>query len=190
MKRLTAFLIPLLTATAFFSSLSGHCLRLTELGFHTGYGYGELRRPHKDLHVTHFICHLGFELNEVFHMHGHKGKLSLVVEPFFDPVVCPGGFETGAVVMFEYAYPVCQKFSLYLEGGAGPGYFSKRTREQGGGGFNFFDQGQVGGKVCIAENKSFIFGYRFRHISHAGLRPGSNGGINSHHLILGYTIHL
>lgn len=167
-----------------------HHFCLTEVGFITGFGLGDLRSPHDALQAFPLICHLGFELNDVMGINDHKGRLSMVVEPFFEPLIRPGGFTLGAVLMFHYAYPLSKSLRAFIEGGAGPGYLSKRTREQGSGGFNFFDQGGGGLQIFIKESQALTFGYRFRHISHAGLRDSSNGGINSHFALIGFSYFL
>jgi len=96
------------------------------------------------------------------------------------------GHTLGATAMLRYSYPL-GRFTPYLEVGAGPTILSVTTYEQEKSGFAFRDQVGIGTEFSITENLSLFAGYRFGHISHAGLRNTRNRGIESDIGILGLT---
>ena len=66
-------------------------------------------------------------------------------------------------------------------------FLSIKSVEQGDAGFNFLDQLGAGLQYKVSERTAIFGGYRFRHISHAGLADRPNGGINSNALVAGFS---
>lgn len=113
------------------------------------------------------------------------GRLSPKIELVADTYVAPDlGYLLGVTPLLKYSYPFTFNFSAFLEAGAGPVYLSLETFEQGDPGFNFIDQ--IGGGVEYnLGGLQFTLGYRFSHVSHAGLRNNRNRGIDTHAVLLG-----
>ncbi len=72
----------------------------------------------------------------------------------------------------------------YLLAGIGPHYISVHSEQQAWG-FIFSDNLGVGLQFFATPHQSFDIGYRFRHISTAGLAE-PNLGINTHNWYIGY----
>jgi hypothetical protein len=161
------------------------CFQVSELGIGSGYTFGHLDTPNETFQSIPLFLHLGFDLNDYLGCPCDYGTLQLAFQPFWNAIIEPDtGIETGLSVKLFYSYPVYDCWELYLEAGAGPGYLSIETEEQGDAGFNFFDEGGLGIKYFYTSCCSANLGYRIRHVSHAGLRSGSNDGIDSHAIML------
>jgi hypothetical protein len=162
--------------------------RLNEIGVGSGYGQGTLRVQKVDYEVVPVFIHMGWYLNDVFGFPNHKGKLSFVLEPFYNPILEPKcSQELGLEVMLQYAYPIIKKVSPYIEAGAGPMYLGLSTAAQGAAGFNFLDQLGAGLKIEFTPRNILTLGYRYRHISHAKLRGKPNKGIDTDAGIIIYS---
>ena len=169
---------------AFIAALLTGCSAPTDTrwnaGVTSGYGIG-------DRIVIPTTVHIGCELNEPLGIDKNLGTLTLNLEAYHHRFIAPEtGSLIGAAPMLRYSYPLGD-FSPYLEGGAGPGYLTIRTKEQGPPGFNFLDQGGFGIDYHI-DDLTFTLGYRCSHISHARLRNGPNGGIDEHIIRFGLSI--
>jgi len=171
--------------------------RLSEIAFGTGYAFGDLKylgdldpagydlvREEDDFNVIPFFVSFGYGLNSAIGIEEHRGDLLFGLEPFINLISKPDdNVEAGLALFLKYDYPVTEKTDIYLEALAGPMYFGSDTKLQGDRGFAFLDQVGTGVKWHFADDKSVNLGYRFRHISNAGLRE-PNKAINSHAIII------
>ena len=149
--------------------------------FPTGY---DLIREEDDFRVIPLFVNFGYDLNDAIGLDDHKGDLLFGLEPFVNWIHEPeDSVEAGIGIFLRYEYPLFEATDLYLEIGAGPMYFGIDTKLQGDRGFTFLDQFGAGFKWYFAEGKSINLGYRFRHISSAGIRE-PNKSINSHAVIV------
>lgn len=73
----------------------------------------------------------------------------------------------------------------YLEGGIGPSFNTLDVHELGTS-FNFLSFGGAGLRINLGEGSYLDLGYRFRHISNAGLDE-RNSGINHHVAMVGMS---
>jgi len=121
-------------------------------------------------------------MNPLLGMRASKGTRQLAIEPFANTVTSPDkGIELGLDVFVRYLHPIMPSVKLVSEIGSGPMYLCIDTREQGKAGFNFLNQFGLGTQVALSEKCAVTFGYRFLHLSNAGIRQ-PNGGINSNML--------
>lgn len=165
---------------------------LNEIAIGSGYAEGSLRGQNENYEVIPIFIHLGFELNRAWGFPNHPGKLYFVLEPFYNPIIAPkNSQEVGFDVFFQYAFPIIKdRIFPYVEIGAGPMYLGLRTVAQGSPGFNFLDQVGAGVKFYITDQYSLNLGYRYRHISHAGIRGKPNKGIDTNAGILSFSYYL
>jgi len=160
--------------------------RLTESSIYSGYSW---KIDNEDFYAAPTNVHIGYELNNFLGLENHSGRLELAAEIFVHHV---NGSEEGKLMgitpIIRYSYPLYDNYLYtYVEGGAGPGYLSIDTKEQGEAGFNFIDQIGGGIQCYFTPSFGFIFGYRYIHISHAGIRDGRNRGIDMHSIIFGVS---
>lgn len=149
-------------------------------GLNSGYSFGRYDGVQTNISAS-------FKVNDWVGLDAECGDLYFGVESFYKQYLSSNAdFLVGTTPLSRYSYPVGFG-QVYVEAGAGPAYLNMKTREQGSAGFNFFDQ--VGAGVSFsADNLSVRLGYRFSHISHAGLRDGSNGGIDAHSILFGFSL--
>jgi hypothetical protein len=160
---------------------------LNEIGIGSGYSRGSLKDFTDDYEVIPAFLRIGFNINSLVGLEGHKGTLQFALEPFANPIIGPDeGIETGLDFFFRYLYPLSSTVKLVSEVGAGPMYLSIDTTEQGDSGFNFLDQFGLGLQIGMSEKTALSMGYRFRHISNAGFSQ-PNTGINSNALIMCFS---
>lgn len=156
-----------------------------ESAFISGIGSGKI--PEGDYQPVLLMWHLGMDLKKYLpRLEKHRGGLSFFIETQFNPSHNPDdNFEFGVSPGLQYRYPFTGKLSGYLLVSAGPHYMSLVTRKQENG-FIFSDA--IGGGLYYFFNENFALnlGYRFRHMSNAGLfHP--NGGINTNFITFGYA---
>ena len=160
-------------------------VRFDNLTFSTGYVWGDLKDS-DDLEIIPFSVRFGFDINEFIGLRG-PSTLQLGVEPFLNTIITPEeGVEVGFNVGFRYIAPVTDGVSIFGEISSGPAYFSIDTVEQGDEGFNFISQFGAGLEFEITNKVAFTAGYRYRHLSNAGL-DDPNSGINTNALITGIS---
>ena len=160
-------------------------VRFDNLTFSTGYVWGDLK-DNDDLEIIPFSVRFGFDINEFIGLRG-PSTLQLGVEPFLNTIITPEeGVEVGFNVGFRYIAPVTDGVSIFGEISSGPAYFSIDTVEQGDEGFNFISQFGAGLEFEITNKVAFTAGYRYRHLSNAGL-DDPNSGINTNALITGVS---
>lgn len=158
----------------------------SESGLVTGFGTGTIEEGHYQ--TVLLIWHLGINMDRVFpSLKTHKGKLTFYIEPQVNPVVEPeSDYEFGVGLGFQYQYPIMEKLSAYVLAGVGPHYISVVTDDQANG-FTFSDTAGVGLYYHLTDRSAINVGYRFRHLSNAGIQE-PNGGIESHFGVIGYSV--
>ena len=159
----------------------------TESGVIVGYGTGDIAE-NKHYEPILLIWHLGIDLKKFFpELENHKGKLTFFLEPQINPVVnSETDIECGIDLGIKYMYPITDRLSPYIMGGVGPHYISVVTKDQANG-FIFADTIGAGFYYFITENSAINLGYRFRHMSNAGLAD-PNSGIDTHSGTIGYSL--
>jgi hypothetical protein len=114
---------------------------------------------------------------------------SFIIEPSLAAVVGDkDSFET-QIVPYFHAEPSAmrEEWSPYFEGGIGIIYTALEGLRLGS---NVLFSNNVGAGVAFAVRKlgpwtRLSVGYRFRHISHAGIFGEPNSGLNTHYLTIG-----
>jgi lipid A 3-O-deacylase len=158
----------------------------SESAFITGFGTGSIDEGHYQTALL--IWHLGVNLDRVFpSLKSHKGKLTFFIEPQFNPVANPDeDFEFGLSLGLQYQYPIMEKLSAYVLAAVGPHYISVVTDDQANG-LVFSDMAGVGLYYHLTNRSAINVGYRFRHLSNAGIAM-PNEGIDSHFGVIGYSV--
>ena len=115
------------------------------------------------------------------------GALEIGVEPlyqrFFDPV---DAYFAGLAAVTRYHFTSLGRVVPYLEIAGSAGYTDLRVREQDTN-FVFLLFGGVGASYFVTERTSIYAGYRFQHISNAGI-DSPNRGIDSHTGVFGLSM--
>ncbi len=159
---------------------------LKEVGAVVGYGTGSIQEGNYEPILL--SVHLAYDLKGYFPSLGnHPGILAAVCEPQINPVFQPkSDIEFGVGLGLKYMYPLTDNLYPYIQGTVGPHYVSVQTEDQASG-FLFADT--IGGGLYYFLNKTSAVnvGYRFRHMSNAGLKS-PNGGINTHFGTIGYSV--
>ena len=134
------------------------------------------------------IWHLGSDLKRYLApLNEHKGTLSFILEPQVNPAFNPRtDIEFGVGVGLKYAYPVTEKISPYIMGTVGPHFFTLKNEDQATG-FVFANTFGAGLYFYLDKKSAINLGYRYRHISNAGIKD-PNGGINTQFGVIGYSI--
>jgi opacity protein-like surface antigen len=129
--------------------------------------------------------------NRLIRLNPRYGKLNFGIEIFGNTILRPEvGELVGITPVLRYCTPTRSNFRLYIEAGAGPSYLSINTHEQEKKGFTFYDQVGIGVEFSPTVGMSFIFGYRFSHISHGGILRTKNRGIEGDTIIFGLSFDL
>ncbi|MEI7789515.1 MAG: acyloxyacyl hydrolase [Chlorobiaceae bacterium] len=190
------FLLLVLFSSAVFHDVDAASLEsgkppgvyLNEIGIGSGYAWGSLKREPVHLTVYPAFVRIGFNMNSLVGMEDHQSTLQLVFEPFLNSMTAPKtGVETGCSIGLRYLHPLSVSVALFTEASFAPMFLSIKSVEQGAAGFNFLDQLGAGLQYKVSERTAIFGGYRFRHISHAGLVNRPNGGINSNALVAGFS---
>lgn len=162
---------------------------LDEISFGTGYAWGSVKDWPDDMSVYPAFVRFGFNANGLFGIQGNRSTLQFTLEPFVNAVSGrEDGIEAGCGLGVRYLHQVARPLDLYLEASAAPMFYSIDTIELGSAGFNFLDQFGAGLRYRFARDKAFFAGYRWRHISNAGLVDRSNDGINTDALVVGLSL--
>jgi hypothetical protein len=155
----------------------------TEAGLTVGLGNSDIKEGKYEPYLL--VFHLGADLKQYLScLNGHKGKLSIFIEPQLNPVLNLSEYEFGVGIGLKYMYPLNDKLSLYIMLSVGPHYISVETEDQARG-FVFADTVGAGLYYFFDRNAGFNIGYRFRHLSNGGLEY-PNFGINSNFGTIGY----
>ena len=161
---------------------------INEISIVSGYAWGRLKREPVNLALYPACVRIGFNMNSLVGLEGSQSTLQLALEPFVNSIIDPvSGVETGCSVGLRYLYPLSTSFALFTEASFAPMFLSIQSAEQGDAGFNFLDQIGEGIQCKVSKRTALFAGYRFRHISHAGLVERSNSGINSNALVAGFS---
>ena len=160
---------------------------LQEVGVFVGYLRGSLKGQ-KNMEGIPTGLRFGFDLKPFTKKFGFdpKGMLELIYEPFISTITQPRtNMEMGLGILFRYSYPLTSKLYPYIEVGTGPYYTTLKTHEQSTQ-FNFDDQGGGGLTYFFRNDTAVNIGYRFRHVSNAGIKS-PNGGIQCHEYLIGLS---
>lgn len=155
----------------------------------SGYLDGYLDDTKKDYQAVPLLVGLIFDMKPLTSKIGlnPKGRVDFILEPFINTVTSPNSnVEVGSNFLFEYVFPLSEKFQPYVKGGLGALYMSQHTLEQVTQ-YNFLPQGGAGIRYFIKNNIALDFEYRYRHLSNASLKH-PNSGINSNMYLGGITI--
>jgi len=131
---------------------------------------------------------IGRELKKYFPRLGElPGRLTAFLEPQLNPSHRPeDSVEFGLGIGVQYRYAFTERVAGYLFGSTGPHYMTLVTAEQAQG-FLFSNTLGAGLYYFLREDSALNLGYRYRHLSNAGLVE-PNGGINASFITLGYAI--
>ena len=161
---------------------------LREVGLLIGYGEAPLDSRSGHYEVIPILPQFGFNINplaEKLHIKP-RGILECVVEPLMNVVINPDtNAEVGCSFFLKYSDHITSRIAPYVEGGLGMVYTTQHTREQGTQ-YNFISQVGVGLQFFLNEKFALTGGYRYRHMSNAGL-DHPNRGINHHFALLGLS---
>ncbi len=160
---------------------------LREVGLLTGYGTASLDRG-DDYDVIPVLTQFGFDINplaEKLHVNP-RGTIEGVVEPLMNVVISPGtNAEVGCSFLLKYSDHITSRIAPYIEGGFGIIYTTQHTHKQSTQ-YNFLSQVGVGLQFFLNEKFALTGGYRYRHMSNAGI-DSPNRGINHHFALLGVS---
>lgn len=157
---------------------------LKEIGFLTGYGTASLEKKSADYEVIPILPRFGFDINPIKGSIG--GDLELIAEPIMNVVISPdANAEFGASCLLKYSSHITARIAPYIEGGIGMVYTTQHTHEQGTQ-FNFLPQVGGGLQFFLNKNLALTGGYRYRHLSNAGMSD-DNSGINHHFILVGLS---
>lgn len=144
-----------------------------DLNLTSGFMKAKIREK-KEYQGIPFLYRFGFDLRPAL-----KNKsdclLEFVVEPFTNIVVKPkSNLESGCNFVFKFAPKLTARLYPYVEGGIGMIYLTMQTREQSTR-FNFNEV--VGGGITyfLKKNIALNLGYRYRHLSNAGIKKPNKG---------------
>jgi len=147
---------------------------LHHFGFRVGYGYSD----RKDVQVIPFYAHAGWLFPECIDGPMRKWNLDLeyYLEGWIGGVTGPqNAIEVGInPIGFKLAYDAGQTVVPYFSGGLGVMY----TGLQGiklGGPFEFNETAGVGVEIFLEQGLALTIGYRYRHISNAGIKMDNRG---------------
>ncbi len=160
---------------------------LREVGILTGYGTASLDRD-DDYEVIPILPQFGFDINPLarkLHINP-RGTIEGIVEPLMNVVISPDtNAEVGSSFMLKYSDHITSRIAPYVEGGVGIIYTTQHTYEQSTQ-YNFLSQAGVGLQFFLNKKLALTGGYRFRHMSNAGI-DSPNRGINYHFALLGLS---
>ena len=162
---------------------------VNEIGIGFGHNTGSQNYGYDNISVFPLFARVGISLNHLVGLTGKKSTLQLAVEPFFNAIDgSQKGEEVGCGIGLRYFHGVSGAMDLFIDAQAAPMFLSINTFRQGAAGFNFLDQFGAGVQYRCSARTAVFTGYRFRHISHAGLVERPNAGINSHVIVAGVSL--
>lgn len=163
-------------------------ISLNEIGIGSGYAWGLVNRKADTYSVYPAFARFGFNINSLVCLSGIRSSLQLAVEPQVNIITGPeNGVEAGCGIGLRYFRRLAAPLDVFFEASVAPMFLSIDTHEQGAGGFNFLDQFGVGLQYKLSSRSAVFGGYRWRHISHAGLSDRANIGINSNAIVAGLS---
>jgi len=163
---------------------------LRELSLLTGYGTASIRNK-ADYEVIPILPQFGFDIKPMVERLNikPKGNLEFIAEPLMNIVINPDtNAETGISLLLRYSDNITSHIIPFLEGGAGMIYTTQHTHEQGTQ-YNFTLQVGTGLHYFLNKSWALIGGYRYRHMSNAGISD-DNSGIDHHFILFGLSYFL
>jgi hypothetical protein len=161
---------------------------LREVGLLSGYGTAPLKKKASDYEVIPLLLQFGFDINPLakkLHI-DTKGTFEGVIEPFANLVNKPDtNAEVGFSLLLKYSRNITARIAPFIEGGAGMIYTTQHTHEQGTQ-LNFTPQAGIGLQVLLTKRWAMTGGYRYRHLSNAGIDE-DNVGLDHHFGLLGVS---
>ena len=161
---------------------------LREISFVTGYGTASLEKKSADYEIIPILPQIGFDINPLLEKMNitPRGTLEFVTEPILNVIVSPdANTELGFSLLLNYSDKITSRIAPYIEGGLGAVYTTQHTHEQGTQ-FNFLTQVGAGLQFFLNDRYALTGGYRFRHMSNAGI-DDDNSGINHHFVLVGLS---
>ena len=157
--------------------------------FYNRFGSASLDKKDDDYEVVPFIFQFSLDLNpiaEKLHIKSDITGLELLVEPFANFIARPSAnAEVGCSFPFRYSVKLAPWIAPYVEVGLGFIYTTQNVHEQGSQ-FNFTTQLGIGTQFPLTDHYALTAGYRFRHMSNAGL-DSPNRGVDFHFGVIGLT---
>ena len=154
---------------------------LSSFSLVSGYGVAPLRNTSAHYEVIPILPQFGFDINPLakrLHIKP-KGLLEFLVEPLMNLVINPDtNAEVGCSLFLRYSDKITSRIAPYVEGGLGMIYTTQHTHEQGTQ-YNFISQAGLGLQFFLSKHVALTGGYRFRHLSNAGI-DSPNRGIDHH----------
>lgn len=159
---------------------------LRESGFIAGFGNKWIDQGQK-VETMPMIWRYGLDAKELLPaLKCLKGDWSIVLEPQICPIIKPDKeIEFGIGVGIQYAYALSKKCHPYLFAVIGPHFITAGTEDQTMG-FIFSESVGAGVYLFLNQRTALNLGYRYRHLSNAGLAY-PNGGINHHIGVVGFS---
>lgn len=162
---------------------------LRSFGFVTGYGTAPLDDTSSDYEVVPLLYQFGFDINPLAEKLGIKSRrtnFELLVEPLTNVVISPGtNAEIGCSFFLRCSVKLATWIAPYIEVGTGYVYTTQHVHEQGSQS-NFITQPGIGAQFFIGKHYALTAGYRYRHLSNAGI-TSPNRGVDFHFGIVGLT---
>ena len=160
---------------------------LRELSLLTGYGTASIRDK-SDYEVIPILPQFGFDIRPLAERLNikPKGTLEFIAEPVMNVVINPDtNAEAGLSLLLRYSDNITSRIAPFIEGGTGMIYTTQHTHEQGTQ-YNFILQAGAGLQCFLNKSFALIGGYRYRHMSNAGISD-DNSGINHHFILVGVS---
>jgi hypothetical protein len=161
---------------------------LREISLVTGYGTASLEKKSADYEIIPVLPQFGFDINPLLEKMNitPRGTLEFVTEPILNVVISPdANTELGFSLLIKYSDKITSRIAPYIEGGLGVLYTTQHTHEQGTQ-YNFLSQVGAGLQFFLNDDYALTGGYRFRHMSNAGI-DDDNSGINHHFVLVGLS---
>ena len=161
---------------------------LREISLMTGFGTASLEKKSGDYEIIPVLPQFGFDINPLLEKMNITpgGTLEFVTEPIINVVIGPDyETEVGFSLLLKYSDKITSRIAPYVEGGVGIIYSGLHTHEQGTQ-YNFLTQVGVGLQCFLNDNFALTGGYRFRHMSNAGITD-DNSGINHNFFLVGLS---
>lgn len=158
----------------------------TEVGFITGFGYGNVTEG--DYFPVPLIVHLGVNMKRwVLSLRDHRGTFTAFLEPQFNFAFgAEFDIEGGIGFGLKYRYPLNDVVSAYGLVSVGPQFITVNTVDQSNG-FAFADTVGIGVNLAVMPGVSLDLGLRARHLSNANFRMPNNG-IDNYFGTIGFMI--
>ncbi len=153
---------------------------MVEVGLRSGYSTG----AGKNVSMAPVSLRLGYVLYRGKPWIFPRGALQVATEPFVSPITSvrpgkSGSIEMGlALPLLAYHFDLGNHLVPYIEGGVGLLYTDLRGFRLGGH-FQFLSQAGMGLSYFLTDQVALNLGWRFRHISNAGLHD-DNVGLNTY----------